>query len=156
MAIDFGGIGKKITDTAKGAGQKMKDTTEILKLEGSVKEETARIDQITFDLGKKYVESFADKYDPLFEQHFTAIKESRAKIDALKQQLIKLRGITTCKNCGTEIPAESAFCPSCGAKNEQPVAAVEAAPAGNRCVKCGAALPDGAVFCTECGQRVGE
>ncbi len=55
-----------------------------------------------------------------------------------------------CNNCKAEMPADSKFCPMCGAKNEpapQPTAE-------KFCTGCGVQLEAGAKFCTLCGTPV--
>ena len=49
-------------------------------------------------------------------QDFSVITESKAKIQSLKEQLKQLKGMYKCPQCGAEVPANSAFCSSCGAK----------------------------------------
>ena len=50
----------------------------------------------------------------------------------------------TCPKCNAKIPANSKFCPECGANT-----------AGGACVKCGAKLQAGAKFCPDCGAQQG-
>lgn len=51
-----------------------------------------------------------------------------------------------CRNCDKTLPANSAFCPYCGAKQESsPI-----------CPKCGSPVLDGALFCLKCGTYIAE
>jgi membrane protease subunit (stomatin/prohibitin family) len=52
----------------------------------------------------------------------------------------------TCPACGKTIPADSKFCPECGAKIE--------APAVVYCPECGTANTAGSKFCTNCGHKL--
>ena len=65
-----------------------------------------------------------------------------------------------CKNCGSEIASEHAWCPNCGTEikkqepdNLQPENIQEktAYPGGTFCAKCGASLRPGTKFCAACG-----
>lgn len=79
-----------------------------------------------------------------------------------------------CPRCGSFIPMNAAFCPSCGAQNPAmqqyaapvqpqyappvqqapPAPPAEAqAPAAAQCVSCGANIPAGAAFCSKCGAK---
>jgi hypothetical protein len=66
-----------------------------------------------------------------------------------------------CSQCGTQVPDNAAFCPSCGA--QQPVAAASAAPAPQApapppiptvCPSCGSTVQPGRRFCTQCGSSL--
>jgi membrane protease subunit (stomatin/prohibitin family) len=48
-----------------------------------------------------------------------------------------------CPECKEDIPAESKFCPECGAN----------LAATTKCKKCGADMPKSSKFCTECGEK---
>lgn len=57
----------------------------------------------------------------------------------------------SCQNCGTIIPANNAFCPNCGAKQDQPEVQ---AKKGTACPQCGTIVPAGSKFCPNCGAKV--
>lgn len=48
--------------------------------------------------------------------------------------------------CGTIIPGDKKFCPSCGKKAERK-------PTSTKCAKCGNFFEDADVFCGECGAK---
>lgn len=61
----------------------------------------------------------------------------------------------SCPSCGTTMPANTKFCPNCGANQAQP-AAPAGAPAGATpkfCPDCGTQLAAGAKFCPNCGKK---
>lgn len=58
----------------------------------------------------------------------------------------------TCSNCGSLIPATTAFCPNCGANQQMAPRPPAAAAQGSiACLKCGTQIPAGAKFCPNCG-----
>jgi len=155
----FSDFTKKITDTAKGTVDKVKDSAEISRIEGVIKSELVKISQITADIGEKYAAKHTEDYDPEFSQHFEAIAAAKATIASCKAHLAELKGVLICPVCGEEIPREAAFCSKCGHKVERPVAPpppepeVPEVPEVRVCAKCGAPLRAGAAFCTECGEK---
>lgn len=52
-----------------------------------------------------------------------------------------------CSSCGTPIQPGMAFCPNCGAKQQQ-------VSVGNVCPRCGAAVPITSHFCPKCGNKI--
>lgn len=61
-----------------------------------------------------------------------------------------------CQYCNSEIPDNSAFCPSCGKKSNTPSTPETAGPAKKFCDNCGAKLEPGHSFCANCGKPVDE
>jgi len=62
-----------------------------------------------------------------------------------------------CPQCGREINANDAFCPSCGAtiaKATTPPPSLSAVPGVAICPKCGKSVRAGAPFCGSCGSRM--
>ncbi len=53
----------------------------------------------------------------------------------------------SCPKCGSIIPANSTFCPSCGASLQQQQQMIA-------CAKCGEKMPAGTKFCPSCGTAV--
>lgn len=61
-----------------------------------------------------------------------------------------------CQYCNSEIPDNSAFCPSCGKKSNTSSTPETAGPAKKFCDNCGAKLEPGHSFCANCGKPVDE
>ncbi len=149
----FDELGKKISQTSQGVVQKTKDTAETLKLNSAISEEEKRIQTYYRDLGKAYYDTYANAPDVAFADIINGIKESESKIQQHKEQIIRLKGIVSCPNCGGEVANNALFCSLCGYRmNPQPQAAT--APAQQFCTICGNTLKAGAQFCTACGTKV--
>ena len=52
-----------------------------------------------------------------------------------------------CSSCGTPIQPGMAFCPNCGARQQQ-------VSVGNVCPRCGATVPVTSHFCPKCGNKI--
>ncbi|MBR2337804.1 MAG: SPFH domain-containing protein [Clostridia bacterium] len=61
------------------------------------------------------------------------------------QQPVQHAAGAACCSCGKPLPANSKFCPECGA--QQPVAKF--------CMECGAKIDPNAKFCANCGHKIG-
>ena len=152
----FDEIGKKISQTSQGVVQKTKDTAEILKLNGMVSDEEKRIKNLYTEIGKAYVESHKDSYEPIFEEMILGIKDAQAKIEDYTEQVKRLKGVVPCPICGADVPYSAPFCSACGTKmNVQEQTNAPEASNVNRCTNCGVPLKEGSAFCTNCGTKVG-
>ncbi len=105
-----------LTDTGKGVMQKAKDVAEVSKIHNQISVEESRINAAYLSIGKRFYEENAGEVMEAYIQDFSVITESKAKIQSLKEQLKQLKGMYKCPQCGAEVPANSAFCSSCGAK----------------------------------------
>ena len=145
----FDAIGKKISQTGQGVVQKTKDTAEVLKLNGLISDEQKRINTLQSEIGKRYFELYADSCEPAFVEAIAGIKDAKSKIDAYSEQIRKLKGLTTCPNCGSSVAYGAPFCASCGFQINKPAAPGNVA----RCTNCGLPLTPGSAFCTNCGTK---
>jgi membrane protease subunit (stomatin/prohibitin family) len=81
--------------------------------------------------------------------------------------------LVPCPKCNANAPANSKFCPACGAKMEIPTISCpkckqpvpmgskfcancgeSLAPKAIKCAKCGTEIPEGTKFCPECGNKL--
>lgn len=142
----FNGIGKKISQTGQGVVQKTKDTAEIIKLNGVISDEEKKLNNAYIQIGQlyavKYQENAEEDFKALVEQVHTSLSE----IENLKQQILDIKGVKRCNNCGAEIPVNATFCSGCGAKVFQ----INMSNF-NRCANCGNPVEKGLKFCTSCG-----
>jgi hypothetical protein len=107
---------------------------------------------------------------------FTFLKADKFKqMRAASAARSQMAGVA-CQRCGSFVPMNSGFCPTCGAPNPmaqqappqyappaqqyappappvQPAPAAAEPAAGPKCVSCGADIPAGAAFCAHCGSK---
>ena len=150
----FDELGKKISQTSQGVVQKTKDTAEILKLNGMVSDEEKRIKNLYQEIGKVYVESHAEDFDPAFGEMIAGINDAKAKIAEYTEQVKRLKGVVLCPICGGDVPYGAPFCSACGSKLNAQEQTNDAANNVSRCANCGVPLKDGSAFCTNCGTKV--
>ena len=127
-----------------------------MRLSGLVSDQEKSLASLYNELGKAYYAEHAESYEDSFAPMITAIKDCKAKIDDLSEQIKKLKGITRCPQCGNDVPYGAPFCSACGAKqqNDPAQAQAEEEQAARFCAKCGAQIAPGHAFCTACGAKV--
>lgn len=84
----------------------------------------AQIDTKLAFINEKYTEigrfvklKMADQIEaPEVKNLIAQIDATLAELKGLNEQLLTIRGVKLCTNCGHEIPVATAFCPDCGTK----------------------------------------
>lgn len=151
MASFFSDLGKRITDAGQGVAQQTKNLTDVARLNGTITENQRTITQIYTKLGQAYYEGHKDGPDPDCKEFVDQINALNDEIARCQEEVKRIKGMGKCPNCGADVPPQSQFCQSCGAK-------IETAPpaaAGRTCPNCGASVPEGNAFCTKCGTKMG-
>lgn len=113
-------ITKKVTETAKVAAKKSGEMVELTKLKMNISSEEDKIEKEYAQMGKIVFEAFerGEKVGDEFEAHCEKIVSYRENIKAMKDQILKLKNIKVCPECGGEVESEALFCPKCGTKQE--------------------------------------
>lgn len=113
-------ITKKVTETAKVAAKKSGDMVELTKLKMNISSEEDKIEKEYVQMGKIVFETYekGEKVGEEFEAHCEKIVSYRENINAMKDQILKLRNVKVCPECGAELESEVLFCAKCGMKQE--------------------------------------
>lgn len=122
----FDDLGRKISQAGQSAVQKTKEMTDIVKLNSSIAEEEKKIRNSYVEIGKLYVSLHGENHEPDFDKLIADIQEAEEKISDYRYQIGNIKGIVKCKKCGADVPANSAYCNSCGAP--MPVSETSDAP----------------------------
>lgn len=130
------------------AGRKTRGMADSAKLNSAISEEERKINGLYYQAGKLYVALHPADYEPEFSSVMAQIAEVEAKLSNYRQQLQQIKGVIPCSKCGTDVPLNSAFCPTCG--NEMPRS--ENGVELEKCVSCGNFVTKGQRFCTYCGK----
>lgn len=150
---------KKVSELSGSVMEKTKTSTENLRLNKAIGDEEKSIAQAYQEIGRKYRQLFGENPLPEFADLLAEIERREAVVAEYRSKVQQNRGKVPCAGCGTEIAVTSAFCPTCGAKNEyQPPKPVEPTipeevPAEKTCISCGTTIPAASLFCTNCGAR---
>ncbi len=113
----FSKLGKKASQTYQITKEKATTLTEELKIKGKISEAKDKIEDLYKEIGKKVFEEVKNGRDVIREE----ISEKTDQIMKLQEQIEKseieilaLKKIKKCENCGTELELKAEFCSKCG------------------------------------------
>lgn len=148
----FDDLGKKVSDAGQKTIQKTKEMSDTARINSMILEEEKKLDNIYYQIGKMYVAVHSGDSEEEFSGLLSSVAESETKIREYRSQILDIKGVQKCENCGAEVQRGVAFCGSCGAPmpRVQPVNMEEFV----RCQNCGTVVKKGMRFCTECGSPI--
>lgn len=130
----FNKLGKKTTEAYQTAKEKTSKLSEELKMKGKISDCKEKIDNEYKAIGKMVYEKMkvgedASKEDitPRCEE----IERLKENIERAEVELLALKNIKKCNDCGAELDLKADFCSRCGAKqpkNEELVVTVTTEP----------------------------
>lgn len=151
----FDEVGKKISTAGQDAIAKTKDFADITKLNSNISDEQNRINSTYTQLGKLYYEIHKDDCEEALSLLVSSINDSMNKIKELQQQIIDIKGIVKCANCGAEVDKSAAFCASCGTAIPKEAVVEETQVLEDKtCPSCGTVIVGDSVFCGNCGTKL--
>ncbi len=112
---------EKITKTSSDVAKKAKDLSEISKLNAQITTNEAKIKATYSEIGQYVYENLKDDAPEEIAAKMAFIDKALAEIENIKNEILKVKGSQKCAQCGSEVSAEVAFCPSCGNKMPEPV-----------------------------------
>lgn len=147
-------LSQKASETTARAMQKAKEMSDIAKLNSMISDEESKINNTYCQLGRLYVTMHIRDYEEEFAGMITSLAEAEEKIKNYRQQILEIKGVARCPQCGAEVQSGTAFCSSCGAPmpKAQPVNTDDLIP----CEGCGSLVKKGVRFCTSCGKPLGQ
>jgi len=120
-------LGKKASETYQVTKEKTVKFSEEMKLKGKINETKSKITSIYKEVGelvynnyKNNSEDANDKIKELCEQ----LSQKFDEVSKLEVELLALKQVKKCVNCGAEINQKDQFCSKCGKeqpKQEEPV-----------------------------------
>lgn len=141
----FDDLDQKMSNVGDNAIRKTKDSAVLSELYEKIKIDEERINEAYRQIGQSYVEKHIGDKESEYAGMMDAIKEAGRRIEETRKQILVVRGVVICANCGAEVSSKSAFCTVCGT----PVPRKKETE--SVCSKCGARLAPGAKVCAVCG-----
>ena len=136
MSDIFKKIGDTITETGKTVGEKTKQVSSVAKLNAKIISSEHSISDNYTILGKYYYDTYKDNPAEEVAETVNSITASLETIADMKSQILAIKGMVKCQDCGAECPFDDTFCGKCGAKLEKPEPPVEEeAPAEEEAVE---------------------
>lgn len=130
----FNKLGKKTTEAYQTAKEKTSKLSEELKLRGKISDSKEKIDNEYKAIGKMVYEKMKSGEDASKEDiipRCEEIERLKENIEKAEVELLALKNIKKCSDCGTELDLKADFCSRCGAKqpkNDELVVTVTAEP----------------------------
>ncbi len=150
----FENLGQNISNKSAAAAQKVKDVTEMTKLNSAISTEEKKINEYYTAIGRKFYEANVENAPEEYVNFFNNIKESNGLIEDYKKQIAALKKTVTCPGCGNEVEKTSAFCNKCGYNMKDVIAEANGTAGASVCPGCGNTVAEGAKFCNSCGFKL--
>ena len=125
MSDIFKKIGDTITETGKTVGEKTKQVSSVAKFNAKIISSEHSVSDNYTILGKYYYDTYKDNPAEEVAETVNSITASLETIADMKSQILAIKGMVKCQDCGAECPFEDTFCGKCGAKLEKPEPPVE-------------------------------
>lgn len=114
-------LGKKASQTYQATKEKASNITDELKLRGKISEQKEKIEKLLKEIGEIVYNEVKDEKDVSKDAIVAKCDEvSKAKdeISKLEAEILAVKKIKKCANCGAELDIKADFCSKCG--KEQP------------------------------------
>ncbi len=154
--------------------KKVRDTSEVSRLNAQIAEEEKSITEAYAQIGKRFYETYqaagkdadddsgesdADAaggaerpaLDEVYSGWFDYITAGRERITKLREEIRTIQNVLICPTCGAQCAFNVPFCSNCGTNLR---AARENSLSQPHCPGCGAAVSPSALFCTSCGTKL--
>lgn len=110
----FEKVKKNVTQISYYAADKAKKTTEILKVKEKIRQEKKEIREITYKIGKTYINLHEHDYEKEYEKYFIALEKVKENLKKSEAALQKLNEKIRCPECGAEMSPMDEYCSECG------------------------------------------
>lgn len=164
----FESIGAKLNQVGSDASNKLKTMKSVSELNSTNAKLKNSVSELLLKLGMEYYKAHRNDDEAEFAEIIRNITEINQQYTDNCAEIQRLKSITVCSACGTEIAQGYSFCPKCGTRLEteaeigpescspNTAAPAEAArPAVRHCPRCGAEMRSNAKFCSKCGYNLG-
>ena len=118
----FSKLGKKASKTYQVTKEKAVNLSEELKLKGKINDLKDKIEDVYKEIGKTVYNEVKDGKD-VSKEEITAkcetISKYKDEIEKLQSDILALKNVVKCTNCGVELDLGDPFCYKCGTKQPE-------------------------------------
>ncbi len=118
----FSKLGKKASKTYQVTKEKAVNLSEELKLKGKISDLKDKIEDVYKEIGKIVYDEVKDGKD-VSKEEITAkceiISKYKDEIEKLQSDILALKNVIKCTNCGVELDLGDPFCYKCGTKQPE-------------------------------------
>ena len=115
----FENLTEALSSKGKEAAEAAKRVAEIANLKSQIGTINVEIKKNYRKIGEAYYDAYKDSEVVCeFEENVQSIRDAKKAVAELEKKIRDLKGDIKCEKCESLIPADSNFCPKCGAKGE--------------------------------------
>lgn len=117
----FNKLGKKASETYQATKEKASNLSDELKLRGKISEQKEKIEKLYKEIGEMVYNELKDGKDvsrEVIDPKCDEISKAKEQISKLETDILAVKKIKKCANCGAELEITAEFCSKCG--KEQP------------------------------------
>ena len=150
MAL-FNDLRGKLSQASQSTVSKVKDLSEIARLNGEITEAETQISELYSKIGFEIYKAYHEDPLPEVSDMISQVTQLHQKISDNKSLIQAINSANVCPQCGNKIKQGMAFCSGCGYKLPVQEPSIDSTLF---CSNCGAAVAKGMAFCTSCGKKI--
>ncbi len=144
---------ESLTMAGKEITQKASDMSGIARANLQLREDEKKLREAFRKLGEQFFEEHPEEATRLFPEQVHDIRSAYEAIEGDKKELISLKGMRICPNCGAEQEQGTSTCKVCGINMDE-VEDTSKEESIAYCPDCGHETVAGARFCMNCGAKL--
>lgn len=143
-------LSRKVADAGQKTVQKTREVSDLAKLNSLISQEKDQVNQLYYQLGKKYMELYEDNPEEEFVSLIQGIRKGELQIESYQKEVQEIKGVQYCNHCGGEVPIRYSYCSFCGNSIKKPTQETLSADYVT-CPQCHHSVKKEMRFCTSCG-----
>ena len=110
----FEKVGGTLAAKGRDVADKAKEMAEVNRLNGQIHSQTNTEEKIYAEIGKMVCEHRENWGQVDVTEQLEQLDSIQAEIARLQEEILRVKGIRKCENCGAAIDMRLSYCPECG------------------------------------------